>query len=322
MKAIVRDVYGPIDVLRYDEVDKPVPGDDDLLVKVHATSVNASDWELLRGKPFHARIFGLFTPKFRVLGSDIAGTVEAVGKNVDRYAPGDEVLADTFYLGLGGFAQYALISQKAPLARKPADMTFEQASAIPQASVIALQGLRYKKPVEAGESVLINGCGGGAGTFALQMAKSLGAEVTAVDNTKKLEFMRSLGADRVIDYTREDFTKNGQRYDRILDLAAHRSILDYKRALTPNGIYAQAGGTVPRLFQLLAVGPWAALTGSKKLGVLAVRFNSKDLARVIELFEQGSVAPAIDRTYNLDQVPEALQYLGERRAEGKVVITM
>ena len=254
MKAIVHDQYGSPDVLKLAEVEKPAPKDNEVLIKVHAVSVNGSDWEGLRGKPLYARLGGLRKPGNKILGSDIAGRVEAVGKNVKQFQPGDEVFGEMAGYR-GGFAEYACAPEKL-LARKPAGMTFEQAAAIPQAAVIALQGIRDKGQVQPGQKVLINGAGGSAGTFAVQLAKLYGAEVTGVDNTGKLDFMRSLGADHVIDYTREDFTKNGKQYDLILDVIAHRSVFAYKRALKPNGTYFVVGGSVATLFQMLLLGPW------------------------------------------------------------------
>jgi NADPH:quinone reductase-like Zn-dependent oxidoreductase len=290
MRAIVRTKYGPPDVLQLKEVEKPVPKDKEVLIKVHATSVNASDWELLRGKPLFTRAYGLRKPKMEILGTDIAGRVETVGKSVTQFQPGDEVFGDIFE-SWGGFAEYVCAPAN-NLMLKPDSMTFEQASAVPQAACIALQGLRDKGQIQAGQKVLINGAGGGAGSFAVQMAKAFGAEVTGVDNTEKLDMMRSIGADQIIDYTQEDFTKKGQRYDLILDLAAHHSILGYRRALSPKGRY-----------------------------FMALKKN-KDMASIIELIEAGKVVPVIDRSYPLGEVAEALQYLGEGHARGKLVITV
>src|SRR5712692_262872 len=258
MKAIVYTHYGPPDVLQIKEVAKPTPADDEVLIKVQAVSVNRSDWEGLRGKPLYARIGGLLKPRHQILGSDIAGRVEMAGRNIRQFQPGDDVFGDI--LGsMGGFAEYVCARERA-LAAKPASMTFEMASTIPQAGVIALQGIRDKGQVQPGQKVLINGAGGATGTFAVQLAKSYGAEVTAVDNTGKLGFMRSLGADHVVDYTREDFTKNGKEYDLILDVVAHRSVFDYERALRPNGSYFAVGGSLATLLQILFVGPWIGRT--------------------------------------------------------------
>jgi NADPH:quinone reductase-like Zn-dependent oxidoreductase len=320
MKAVVHTEYGSPDVLQLKEVAKPAPTDDELLIKVHAASVNRSDWEGLIGKPLYARIGGLRKPRHPILGSDIAGRVEMVGKNITQFQPGDEVFGETMRYR-DGFAEYVCAPEKA-LARKPASMTFEEAAAIPQAACIALQGIRDKGQVQPGQQVLINGAGGGAGTFAVQLAKLYGAEVTGVDNTGKMDFLRSLGADHVIDYTREDFTKNGKQYDLILDVVAHRSVFAYRRALRPNGSYFAVGGSVAIFFQILLLGPWIRRTTGKKIRILAVQPNRKDLVFITELCEAGKVVPVIDRQYPLSGVPEALRYLGEGRAKGKVVITV
>ena len=320
MKAIVYYKYGLPDVLKLEEVEKPAPNDDEILVKVYAVSVNRSDWEGLTGKPLYARLGGLRKPSNTILGSDVAGRVEMVGKNNREFQPGDEVFGEMGDYH-GGFAEYVCTRGRS-WALKPAGMTFEEAAAIPQAGVIALQGIRDKGQVQPGQKVLINGAGGGAGTFAVQLAKLYGAEVTGVDNTGKLDFMRSLGADHVIDYTREDFTKNGKQYDLILDLIAHRSVFAYARALRPNGSYFAVGGSVATFFQILLLGPWIRRTSSKNLQVLAVQRNRKDLAFITELCEAGKVVPVIDRRYPLSEVPEALRYLGEGRAKGKIVITV
>jgi NADPH:quinone reductase-like Zn-dependent oxidoreductase len=319
MKAIVYTTYGPPEVLQLKEVAKPTPSDDEVLIKVQAVSVNRSDWEGLRGKPLYARLGGLLRPRHQILGSDIAGRVEMAGRNVRRFQPGDEVFGDILPR-LGGFAEYVCARESA-LTLKPARMTFEEAAAIPQAAVIALQGIRDKGQVQPGQEVLISGAGGGAGTFAVQLAKLYGAEVTGVDNTGKLDFMRSLGADHVIDYTREDFTKNGKQYDLILDVVAHRSVFAYKRALRPNGSYFLTGGSVATISQILLLGPWIKGTTGKKMRILAVRPNLEDMVYITELCEAGKVAPVIDRRYPLSEVPEALRYLGEGRTKGKVVIT-
>jgi NADPH:quinone reductase-like Zn-dependent oxidoreductase len=320
MKAIVYTQYGPPDVLQLKEVAKPTPRDDEVLIKVQAVSVNRSDWEGLIGKPLYARIGGLLKPRHQILGSDIAGRVEMAGRNIRRFQPGDEVFGDILPR-MGGFAEYVCARESA-LALKPASMTFEEAAAIPQGAVIALQGIRDKGQVQPGQKVLISGAGGGAGTFAVQLAKLYGAEVTGVDNTGKLDFMRSLGADHVIDYTREDFTKNGKQYDLILDVVAHRSVFAYKRALRSNGSYFLAGGSVATIFQILLLGPWIRGTTGKRIRILAVKPSLKDLVYITELCEAGKVVPVIDRRFPLSEVPEALRYLGEGRTKGKVVITV
>jgi NADPH:quinone reductase-like Zn-dependent oxidoreductase len=320
MRAIVQYQYGSPDVLKFEEVEKPTPKDNQVLIKVHAVSINGSDWEGLRGKPLYARIGGFRKPGNPILGSDIAGRVESVGVNVNLFQPGDEVFGELESYH-GGFAEYACTSQKL-VVRKPAGMTFEQAAAIPQAGVIALQGIREEGQVEPGQKVLINGAGGSAGSFAVQLAKLYGAEVTGVDNTSKLDFMRSLGADHVIDYTRQDFTRNGEQYDLILDVIAHRSAFALKRALKPNGTYFVVGGAVSTLLQVLLLGPWIRKSAGKSLRVLAVQRNQKDLMAITELCEAGKIIPVIDRLYPLSAVPEALRYVGEGRAKGKVVITL
>ena len=297
----------------------PTPTDDEVLIRVQAVSLNRSDWESLRGTPLYARIGGWRRPRCQILGSDIAGRVEMAGRNIRRLRPGDEVFGDI--LGrMGGFAEYVCAGEDV-LALKPASMTFEQVAAIPQGGVIALQGIRDKGKVQPGQEVLINGAGAG-GTFAMQLAKLYGAEVTGVDNTGKLDFMRSLGADHVVDYTREDFTENGKQYDLILDLVAHRSVFAYKRALNPNGRYFAVGGSVGPLFQILLLGPLVRRATGKTIRVLAVQPNLKDMVHITELYEAGKVVPIIDRRYRLSEVPEALRYLGEGRAKGKVVITV
>lgn len=320
MKAIVFTEYGSPDVLRLKEVPKPVPADDEILVKVHAVSVNRSDWEGLTGKPLYARMNGLRKPRRQILGSDVAGTVEAVGKNHGDFKPGDEVFGEMESYA-GGFAEYVCTSGK-DWTLKPASMTFEEAAAIPQAAVIALQGIRDQGHVQAGQRVLINGAGGGAGTFAIQLAKSYGAEVTAVDNHHKLDFMRALGADHVIDYEQEDFTRNGRQYDFILDLIAHRSAFAYARAVAPSGSYYAVGGSLATFLQILLVGRWLRKSRNKNVRILIVRRNRQDLAYVTELCQSGKLVPAIDRSYPLSEVPEALQRLGEGRVQGKLVITV
>ena len=320
MKAVVYTAYGPPDGLHLTEVATPTPTDDDLLIKVQAVSVNRSDWEGLTGKPLYARFGGLLKPGAQILGSDIAGRVELAGRNQSQFQPGDEVFGEMWDYH-GGFAEYVCTRGRA-WARKPPSLTFEQAAAIPQAGVIALQGIRHKGQVQPGQHVLINGAGGGAGSFAVQLAKLDGAEVTGVDNTGKLDFMRSLGADHVIDYTREDFTKTGQQYDVILDLVAHRSVFAYQQALKPNGKYFAVGGPVATLLQIVLLGPVMRRATGKHIRVLGVQRNQKDLLAITQLCEAGKIVPVIDRRYPLREVPEALRYLGEGHAKGKVVITV
>jgi NADPH:quinone reductase-like Zn-dependent oxidoreductase len=318
MKAVVYTRYGPPEVLRLTDVDTPVPKDNEVLVKVHAVSLNASDWEALRGKPLYSRIMGPFRPRYHILGSDIAGRVEAAGRHATRFRPGEDVFADIFRY-MGGFAEYVCVPETA-LARMPAGMAYEEAAALPQAGAIALQGIQAKGQVHPGQKVLINGAGGGSGMYAIQLAKLHGAEVTGVDNAGKLEFMRSLGADHVIDYTRDDFTRNGRTYHLILDLAAHRPALACKSSLMPGGRYLYVGGSVATLLQVLLIGPVIGRAEGKKIRLLAVRQGAQHLAPIVELCQAGKLATIIDRRYRLNQVPEALRYLGEGHAKGKIVI--
>jgi NADPH:quinone reductase-like Zn-dependent oxidoreductase len=322
MKAVVYETYGLTDVLQFKKVAKPTPNDNEILVKVHAVSVNDWDWQLLQGIPFLNRIMaGLLKPtKIQILGCDIAGHVEAVGKNVQSFRKGDTVFGDLSGCGFGGFAEYVCADEKA-LSLKPQEMTFEQAAALPQAGLLALQGLRVKGELQSGQKVLINGASGGAGTFAVQIAKSFGAEVTGVCSTNKMAFVRSVGADYVIDYTQEDFTRNGHHYDLILDMQAHHSIFDCRRALTPNGVYLLVGGTDARALQAILLGPLISLTGSKKMGLLLHKPN-KDMALLQALFEAGNVVPVIDRAYPLSETADAMRYFGEGHKKGKVVITL
>jgi NADPH:quinone reductase-like Zn-dependent oxidoreductase len=323
MKAIVYTEYGPPDVLNLEEVQKPVPKDDEVLVKVHAASANAADWHLMRADPFLVRLmgFGLLKPKKGLLGADIAGRVEAVGGDVAQFQPGDEVFGDLSGSGFGGFAEYVCATVDA-LASKPANVSFEQAAAVPLAAVTALQGLRYKGQIHPGQKVLINGASGGVGTFAVQIAKTFGAEVTGVCSTSKMDMVRSIGADHVIDYTKEDFTRNGQQYDRILAANGYHPISDYKRALSPEGTYVMTGGSGAQMLQAMTLGPLMSITGSKKLGYVSMKQNKEDLVSVKELLEGGEITPVIDRTYPLSEIPEAIRYLEEGHAKGKVVITV
>lgn len=322
MKAIVATKYGSPDVLNLEEVEKPAPKDNEVLVKVRAASVNAGDWHLLRADPFLARLaFGLLRPKYKVLGADIAGQVEAVGENVTHFQPGDEVFGDLSGDGFGGFAEYVCASEDT-LALKPADTSFEEAAAVPSAAATALQSLRDKGQIQQSHKVLINGASGGVGAFAVQIAKSFGAEVTGVCSTSKLDMVRSIGADHVIDYTQEDFTKNGQRYDLILAANGHHPISDYKRALSPTGTYVMSGGSGAQMFQAMLLGPMISMTGDKKMSNLLKKPNNKDLVVLKELLEAKKITPVIDRTYPLADVPEAIRYLEDGHARGKVVITV
>jgi NADPH:quinone reductase-like Zn-dependent oxidoreductase len=315
VKAIVYEKFGPPDlVLQLKEVEKPTPRDNEVLVEIHAASINFGDWGYVRGEPFVVRLIGagLLKPKYKILGSDIAGRVEAVGRNVEQFQPGDEVYGELAMCGWGGFAEYASAPENV-LALKPANLTFEEAAAVPQAATVALHGLRDNRQVQPGQKVLINGASGGIGTFAVQIAKSFGAEVTGVCSTRNLDMVRSIGADYVIDYTKEDFTQNEGRYDRIIDIVANRSMSDYMRALSPKGNYVAVAFNPSTMF---------ARGGGKKAGQLAVKSSVEDLVFLKELIEAGKVSPVIDRSYPLSEVAEALRYYGERHSQGKVVITV
>ncbi|MET3769218.1 NADPH:quinone reductase-like Zn-dependent oxidoreductase [Marisediminicola sp. UYEF4] len=314
MRAVVYDRYGPPDVLRVEEIPVPAPGPTQVLVEVAATSVNLSDWEGLRGSPLYARIGGLRAPARRVLGSDIAGRVAAVGAGVTRFRVGDDVYGDNLGL-LGGFAEFA-VAPEAMLALKPEGLTFAEASTVPQAGSIALQGTASARP---GQRVLINGAGGGAGTFAIQLAALAAAHVTGVDNAGKLDYLRSLGADEVVDYRVSDFTRLGP-FDLVLDLVASRSVFAYRRALAPGGRYRCVGGAVPTLLGVAAVGAALGLLTGRRMGVLAVRQGPSQFEPVATRCLAGDLRIHIDRTFTLDQVPEALAHVGEGRALGKVVV--
>ena len=317
MKAIVYTQYGSPDVLRFQDMETPKPKDNEVLVKIYAASANAADWHLMRAEPFLARLEnGLLKPKNTKLGADVAGRVEAVGKNVTQFQAGDDVFGELPLDGLGSFAEYVCSTEDA-LALKPANITIEQAAAVPLAAFTALQGLRDKGQIQAGQKVLINGAAGGVGHFAVQIAKSFGTEVTGVCSTRNLDMVRSIGADHVIDYTKEDFTQTGQRYDLIFDAVGNRSVSDLKSALSPNGICSVAGFTsLSRLFQVM-------LLGGKKVGLMETAYsNKKDLLFIKDLLEAGKVVPVIDRSYPFGETPEAIRYLEKGHAQGKVVITM
>lgn len=324
MKAIVFTQYGSPDVLHLEEVEKTTPKENEVLVKIRAASVNPLDWHLMRATPFLARLEnGLFKPKFTRLGADIAGKVEAVGSKVTQFQPGDEVFGDIWLSGLGGFAEYGC-TREDTLVLKPANISFESAAAVPVAALTALQGLHDKGQIHAGQKVLINGASGGVGTFAVQIAKSFGAEVTGVCSTRNLDMVRSIGADHVIDYTREDFTKNGQQYDLIYCAVGNHTVSEYKRALKPQGVCVIAGFTSLRLlFEHMIFGPFRSKAGGQQVGLMqTVKPNKKDLAFMKELLEAGKVIPVIDRCYPLNEVPEAIRYLETGRARGKVVVTI
>ena len=320
MQAVVNTEYGSPDVLQFIDLEKPIPKDDEVLIQVGAVSINAYDWHLLTADIFLVRLMGggFLKPKITVLGADVAGWVESVGANVKQFQPGDEVFGD---IGSGGFAEFACVTEKA-LALKPVNLSFEEAAAVPMAALTALQGLRDNGQIQPGQNVLIQGASGGVGTFAVQIAKNFGAEVTAVCSTRNLDQARSLGADHLIDYTQEDFTKSRQLYDLILAANGYHSIFDYRGALKPNGIYVVAGGTLAQLMQGMLLGRMLSKTGGQRLGVLSAKVSQTDLNFVKELIEAGKVKPVIDRRYMLKEAPEALRYLGEGHARGKVVITV
>ncbi len=320
MKATVYTEYGSPDVLQLREVEKPTPREDEVLVRVHAASVNYFDWHILRGDLFLLRLTtgGLLKPKRQILGDDIAGQVESVGRNVKQFQPGDEVFG---FSDSGGFAEYRCVPE-GYLVRKPVNLSFEEVAAIPNAAIPTLQGLRDRGQIRSGQKVLIHGASGGVGTFAVQIAKVFGAEVTGVCSTRKSDMVRSIGADHVIDYTQEDFTKSGQHYDLILAAGGYRSIFDYHRALSPEGIHVCVGGSFAQYFQAMVLGPFISMGGSKKLGCAFGKPNQKDLVLLAELCEAGKVIPVIDRRYPLIEVAEALRYYGEGHARGKVVITV
>lgn len=320
MKAIVRETYGAPDVLRLGDVPTPTNCDDGVLVRIHAASANAGDWRLLRGTPLPFRLVaGLFKPRYKVIGNDIAGTVEAVGRNITRFKRGDQVFGEVSRCGFGAFAEYVVARENA-LALKPANLSFEEAAAVPTAGCTALQGLRKGK-IQPAQTVLIHGASGGVGTFAVQIAKAMGAEVTGVCSAKNAEMIRSIGVDHVLDYAREDFAQNSQKFDLILAANGYRSIWDYRRALTPNGRYVMSGGSNRQLREALFLGPLLS-TGRQKLGNLLARPNQPDLLVLKDLIEAGKVRPVIERFYQLSEVPEAIRYLETGHASGKLVVAI
>lgn len=323
MKAIVRSEYGSPDALELQDVDTPAVGEGDVLVRVRASSLNQGDLDYLYGRPLLTRMgTGLRKPRKGGLGFDAAGQVEAVGKKVTRFRPGDGVFGDLTQFGWGAFAEYACAPERA-WAPKPASLTFEEAATMPQAAILALQGLRGGRRLRPGVQVLVNGAAGSVGPFAVQIAKSFGAEVTGVDSLEKLEMVRSLGADHAIDYAQEDYTRSGQRYDWILDLAGNRSILECRRALKPRGVFVMVGGSTRRILGCMLFGPLISLVGTRKVGFLWWKpFNRKDIVLLTELVEAGKVKPVVDRRYPLSEVPGALRYLETGRVQGKIVITI
>lgn len=323
MKAIVYTQYGSPDVLQLQEVARPLPEKGELLVKVHATGLNAADRLGLSGQPFIARLAmgGLRRPKHTILGADVAGVVEAIGSGVSAFRPGDAVFGDISGAGFGGLAEY-VCAPEGVWALKPEGVSFEQAAATPMAAVTALQGLRDKGQLRAGQRVLIHGASGGVGTFAVQIAAALRGEVTAVCSARNADMVRALGATHVIDYAREDFARNGPRYDLILAANGHRPIGDYRRALAPGGVYVVSGGSMTQIFQGILLGPVLSRFGDKRMGNLAAMPNVDDLATVGEWLEKGTIRPVIDRCYPLEKTAEAFRYLEQEHARGKVVITV
>jgi NADPH:quinone reductase-like Zn-dependent oxidoreductase len=317
MKAIARTKYGPPDALQFMDVEKPAPNDNEVLIKVRAASVNPLDFFTMRGAPLLRLIPGLRIPKDQRIGVDVAGQVEAAGRNVSQFRPGDEV----FGVARGAFAEYACATED-KLALKPANISFEEAAAVPVAGITVLQGLRDKGQIQRGQKVVIDGASGGVGTFAVQIAKSFGTEVTAVCSTRNMETARSIGADHVIDYTRDDFTRSGQRYDLILGANAHHSIFEYRRALNQGGIYVVVGGDLARIFQAMLLAPLLSRIGSKKTRFFIAKINQKDLVVLKGLLEAGKVVPVIDRRYPISDVAKALGYLEQRHARGKIVLTV
>lgn len=322
MKAVVSAQYGSPDVMRLQTVEKPAPKDNEVLVKIHAASVNAADWHCLRGSPFFLRFeFGLLKPKHTVLGADIAGVVEAVGKDVKKFKAGDEVFGDLSGSGWGGYAEYAAVPENV-LALKSAKLTFEEAAAVPMAAITALNGLRDKGQIKAGQKVLVNGASGGVGTFAVQLAKAFGATVTAVCSTQKVEMMKGLGADHVIDYTKTDFTKNGQQYDLIMAANGNLNLSAYKRALSPQGICVVAGGSMSQILNSMIFGSMMSKKGGKTIAGLYSGPNPDHLAFLNTLIDSGRVKPVIDRCYPLNETAEAMRYVEAGHAKGKVVVSM
>lgn len=319
MKAIVFNQYGQPDVLLLEEVKKPSPRNNEVLIKVHAVSLNYADWHMLTGTPFVARLsFGLFRPMKNILGADIAGVVEAIGPGITRFKPGDEVYGDLGMVGFGGLAEYVCAPEHV-IATKPTNLTYEESAALPMASVTALQALQNDGQVQPGQEVLIHGSAGGVGTFAIQIAKYLGAEVTGVCSTRNIEQTLALGADHVIDYLKEDFAANGKTYDLILGINGNRSIFDYRKALAPNGKYLMIGGSDKQIFQFMLLGPFIARPG-QKMGSVFAKTLSKELIAIKDLAEAGKIRPLIDRTYKLAETPEAMRYLGTGHARAKIII--
>lgn len=319
MKAFVFEKYGLPNVLQLKEVAKPIPNENEVLVKIHSASINDWDWGLVRGKPFVIRlIYGLTKPKIKIPGVDVSGKIEAVGGKVSSFKIGDEIYCDLSECGFGGFAEYVCVPEK-NLSKKPTNISYNDASALPHAGLLALQGLMEKGKVKSGQNILINGAGGGVGTLGIQILKLYELKVTGVDSDEKLGLMKSMGFDSVIDYKKVDFTDNGEKYDLILDTKSNRSVFKYARSLKKNGTYITVGGSMYRLFEILLIGSLLSLFTGKKLSVLNLRPN-KGLDRISKLVEKGQIKPVIDGPYGFDEIPELIQYFGEGKHLGKIVV--
>ena len=321
MNAIYYDQYGPPDVLQMREIERPVPSDDEVLIRVYAASINSWDWDMIRGKPAFVRMWGLFKPKHKIPGSDIAGRIESVGRRAKKFKPGDEVYGDIVEHGWGGFAEYACAKEN-QLVLKPASMSYEQAAAIPQAGLLALQGIRDCGKLQKGQHILLNGAGGGVGTLGLQIAKMLGGEVTVVDSADKLEMLKSLGAHHVIDYLKEDYTNIGQAYDIIVDVVASRPLSSYKRALAPGGIFVMIGGSTLTILKMMVMSPIISKgnrPGDKRLTIMGYKPN-QGLDDMSTYFQQGKVIPVIDKVFPLAETREAFKYFASGTFKGKVVL--
>lgn len=321
MKAIVYEKYGSPDVLQLKEIEKPIPKENEVLIKIHAASITFGDLAAVKGEPFMVRFtLGLREPKNKIPGKDVAGEIEAVGVNVKEFKVGDAVFGDLSECGWGAFAENVAVPENA-IVHKPANSSFEVAAAVPESAVVALQGLRDLGQIQSGQKILIYGASGGIGTFAVQIAKSFGTHVTGVCSTRNLDLVSSIGADLVVDYTKDDFTQIGGQYDLILATAGYRSLFDYKRALAPDGRYVATGGEMAQIFQPILLGPWLS-TGGRKMTNLAMKPNKNDLTFVKDLIEDGKVKPVIDKCFPLGEVPDALRYYGHGRSRGKIVVTM
>ena len=321
MNAIYYDQYGPPDVLQMREIERPVPSDDEVLIRVYAASINSWDWDMIRGKPAFVRMWGLFKPKHKIPGSDIAGRIESVGRRAKKFKPGDDVYGDIVEHGWGGFAEYACAKEN-QLVLKPASMSYEQAAAIPQAGLLALQGIRDCGKLQKGQHILLNGAGGGVGTLGLQIAKMLGGEITVVDSADKLEMLKSLGAHHVIDYHKEDYTNIGQAYDIIVDVVANRPLSSYKRALAPGGIFVMIGGSTSTILKMMVMSPIISKgnrPGDKRLTIMGYKPN-QGLDDMSTYFQQGKVIPVIDKVFPLAETREAFKYFASGTFKGKVVL--